>query len=360
MTRPAQAVIDLDAIRHNYSQAKTLAPNSQAIAIVKANAYGHGAIQVAKALSAQADAFGVACLEEALELRESGIHNPILLLEGIFEPSELLSVDEHQLTMAVATHRQLNWLMEANLTQPVNVFLKVDTGMHRLGFAPEETRAVYTRLAQSKNVGDIVMMSHFASADDPDTAVTEGQVATFNKASQNLSGAYTLSNSAGILSHAKADQRFIRPGIMMYGATPMGTDHPTHALLKPAMTLRSEVFSVRELPAGERIGYGGRFLCERPTRVGVVAMGYADGYPRHAVDGTPVWIDGHKSRIIGRVSMDMLTVDLTDLPDAKEGTPVELWGKHVSANLVADMSQTIAYTLFTGITRRVPLHYINA
>ena len=359
MTRPAQALIDLDAIRHNYAQAKRLSPESKAIAIIKANAYGHGAVAVGKALSKDADAFGVACLEEALELRESGIENPILLLEGVFEAEEMLDVDKHKLTIAVATQRQLQWLLDAKLEHPVEVFLKMDSGMHRLGFAPEATEAVYQQLSQCKHVKSVVIMTHFAQADEADRSVTEQQVSRFESAVSHIQAPYALSNSAGILSDAKANQGYIRPGIMLYGATPMGTDHASDSLLKPAMSLRSAIFSIRDLPAGESIGYGGRFVCDRPTRVGVVAMGYADGYPRHAIDGTPVWVNGHMSRIIGKVSMDMLTVDLTELPQIKEGDPVELWGEHVAVNAVADHSSTIAYTLFTGITRRVPLRYIN-
>lgn len=357
--RPAQAIIDLDAIRHNYAQAKALAPNSKAIAIIKANAYGHGAVMVGKALSAHADAFGVACLEEALELRESGIENPILLLEGIFEPDELLAVDQHKLSIAVATQRQLDWLLAAKLTHPVDVFLKMDSGMHRLGFAPNAIEAIHTQLSQCKHVNSVTIMTHFARADEADTSFTDQQVRQFDQAVSNIQAPYALSNSAGILGHAKDNQQYVRPGIMLYGATPMGTTHASDSLLKPAMSLQSAIFSIRDLPAGECIGYGGRFVCDKPTRVGVVAMGYADGYPRHAVDGTPVWVNGHMSRIIGKVSMDMLTVDLTELPQIKEGDPVELWGEHVSANLVADHSATIAYTLFTGITRRVPLRYVN-
>ncbi|PID44308.1 MAG: alanine racemase [Proteobacteria bacterium] len=358
MTRPAHAIIDLDAIRHNYAQAKALAPDSQAIAIIKANAYGHGAVAVGKALSDQAHAFGVACLEEALELRESGISNPILLLEGVFEPDELQLVDRHHLDIAVATPQQLQWLLDARPAHAIKVFLKMDSGMHRLGFAPEAIASAYQQLAGCKHVQQVVMMTHFASADN-DATVTEQQVQRFKQATQAIHVPQTLSNSAGIIGKASSHQHYVRPGIMLYGATPMGTTHASHDLLKPAMSLRSAIFSIRDLPAGECIGYSGRFLCERPTRVGVVAMGYADGYPRHAIDGTPVWIDGQMSRIIGRVSMDMLTVDLTDLPHITEGAPVELWGNHVAANLVADHCDTIAYTLFTGITRRVPLRYIN-
>ena len=359
MTRPAHAIIDLDAIRHNYQQAKTLAPNAKAIAIVKANAYGHGAIKVAQALAPQADAFGVACLEEAIELRESGISNPILLLEGVFDADELAMVDQHQLSIAVATQRQLNWLLNAKLSHSLDVFLKMDSGMHRLGFAPEQIQMAYQQLRQCASVNRIIMMTHFAQADANTATVTQQQLQQFQQASAGIDAPCSLANSAGTLAYTQTHQQFIRPGVMLYGATPMGTAHDTHSLLKPAMSLRSAIFSTRDLAAGEAIGYGGRFVCDQPTRVGVVAMGYADGYPRHAVDGTPVWVDGQASRIIGRVSMDMLTVDLTHLPNVQEGAPVELWGQHISANTVADHSDTIAYTLFTGITRRVPLHYIN-
>lgn len=359
--RPAHAIIDLGAIRHNYRQSKVLAPSAKAIAIIKANAYGHGAVAVAKALSPEADAYGVACLEEAMELRDSGITNPVLLLEGIFEPDELQQVDQHDLYMAVATERQLGWLLEAKLKKPVHVFLKMDSGMHRLGFSPADYPAVYARLAACPHVGQVTLMSHFSRADEPDQPTTERQLERISQVNDHLGLNCSLANSAGTLAWpAAANQAYVRPGIMLYGASPLlAPDDPSHGLLKPAMSLRSEIFSVRELAAGEPIGYGENFICDRPTRVGVVAIGYADGYSRHAQDGTPVSINGKPSRIIGRVSMDMLTVDLTDLPDAKEGDPVELWGNEVDVNLVATHSRTISYTLFTSITRRVPLRYIN-
>jgi len=357
--RPAHAIIDLAAIRHNYSVAKSRAPKARAIAIIKANGYGHGAVDVSKTLSPIADGFGVACIEEALELRESGISNPILLLEGIFDPDELPLVDKYRLSIAISTQRQLNWLLESTLKQPIDVFLKIDSGMHRLGIEPQDTCETYTKLSASPRVKNIVLMTHFARADEPDQPTTNNQLERFNQAIKGIDAPCTLSNSAGTLVHPNTHQQFIRPGIMLYGATPLGHNHKTDILLKPAMSLRSAIFSIRDLEAGEAIGYAGRYICDRPTRVGVVAIGYADGYPREAVDGTPVSIDGHRSRIIGKVSMDMITVDLTDLPHIKEGAPVELWGNDVRANEVADCCDTISYTLFTGVTRRVPLRYIN-
>jgi len=338
--RPAHALIDLAAIRHNYGVAKSTAPHARAIAIIKANGYGHGAIEVGKTLAPIADGFGVAFIEEALELRESGISNPMLLLEGIFDPDELPLVDEYRFSIVVATHQQLNWLLESKIKQPIDVFLKIDSGMHRLGFEPEEALAVYSKLKASANVKSVVLMTHFASADEPEKPTTNNQFDRFTKAIKGIDAPCSLANSAGILAHPSTHQQFVRPGIMLYGATPLGHSHETDALLKPAMSLRSAIFSIRDLAAGE-------------------AIGYADGYPRHAVDGTPVAIDGHRSRIIGKVSMDMLTVDLTDLPHIKEGAAVELWGNEVSANEVADHCDTIAYTLFTGVTRRIPLRHIN-
>ncbi|RVU85397.1 alanine racemase [Leucothrix sargassi] len=360
MARPAHAVIDLDAIRHNYRLAKSVAPHSKAIAIVKANAYGHGAVAVGRALAPEADAFGVACLEEAIELREAGIDNPILLLEGIFEPDEMLLVEEHKLTIAVATQHQLDWLLNANIRAAIDVFLKVDSGMHRLGFSPEDASTAYEALSASPKVKELIYMTHFACSDEPDSPVTNQQLATLDTVTTDHKNSISTANSAAILAHPNTHAQFIRPGIMLYGSTPLGDSHASLSQLKPAMSLRSAIFSIRDVAAGETIGYGGRYLCEKPTRVGVVAIGYADGYPRHADNGTPISVDGQASQIIGRVSMDMLTVDLTHLPDATIGSPVELWGNHVTANSVAENSSTIAYTLFTGITRRVPLRYINA
>jgi len=357
--RPAHAIIDLAAIRHNYQVAKKTAPNARAIAIVKANGYGHGAIEVGKTLSPIADGFGVACIEEALELREAGVTNPMLLLEGIFEASEMPLVDKYRFSIAVATQRQLNWLIESTIKQPIDVFLKVDSGMHRLGIEPADAAEAYAKLTACPKVKSIVLMTHYARADEPDLPTTNDQLARFSKAIEGIDAPWSLSNSAGTLVHTSSHRQFIRPGIMLYGATPLGHTHMTDALLRPAMSLRSVVFSIRDLDIGESIGYAGRYVCDRPTRVGVVAMGYADGYPRHAVDGTPVSVDGHRSRIIGKVSMDMLTVDLTDLPHITEGAPVELWGSDVKANEVASHCDTISYTLFTGVTRRVPLRYIN-
>ncbi|MBK1629154.1 alanine racemase [Thiohalocapsa halophila] len=357
MARPTRARVDLAAIRHNYAHAKAQAPGARALAVVKADAYGHGAVAVARALAPVADAFAVACTEEALELREAGITKPIVLLEGVFEPSELAHLDSARLTPVAHNREQLDWLCRARPTRPFQVWLKMDTGMHRLGMEPADFAAAHARLADCSHVSEIVLMTHLACADEPEHPATRAQLACFTAHAGGLPGPRSIANSAAVLGCPAAHGDWLRPGIMLYGATPFGEAHPSAAALRPTMQLQSQLISVRALDPGEAIGYGGRYVCQAPTRVGVVAAGYADGYPRHAKDGTPAAVNGKPSRVIGRVSMDMLTVDLTDQPDARPGDPVQLWGDAVPANDVAAASDTIAYQLFTGLSRRVPVSY---
>ena len=353
--RPAQALIDLAALRHNYQLARQCS-GGKALAVVKADAYGHGAVICAQALQAEADGFAVACIEEALELRAAGITQPILLLDGFFEASELALIDQHQLGCVVHSLWQLDAIEQARLSRPLQVWLKLDSGMHRVGLFPEQYQAAYRRLQASGKVDKIVLMSHFARADELDCPRTEEQLAVFNAAREGLQAEVSLRNSPAILGWPQVPSDWVRPGIMLYGATPFEQTQALAAQLKPVMTLQSKIISVRELPVGEPVGYAARFVAERPTRVGVVAMGYADGYPRHAPTGTPVAVDGQLTRIIGRVSMDMLTVDLTDLPQAGLGSRVELWGAQVLASDVAAQAQTIPYQIFCNL-RRVPRLY---
>ena len=353
--RPAQALIDLAALRHNYQLARQCS-GGKALAVVKADAYGHGAVLCAQALQAEADGFAVACIEEALELRAAGITPPILLLEGFFEASELALIDQHQFWCVVHSLWQLDAIEQARLSRPLQVWLKLDSGMHRVGLFPEQYQAAYRRLQASGKVDKIVLMSHFARADELDCPRTEEQLAVFNAAREGLQAEVSLRNSPAILGWPQVPSDWVRPGIMLYGATPFEQTQALAAQLKPVMTLQSKIISVRELPAGEPVGYAACFVAERPTRVGVVAMGYADGYPRHAPTGTPVAVDGQLTRIIGRVSMDMLTVDLTDLPQTGLGSRVELWGAQVLASDVAAHAQTIPYQIFCNL-RRVPRLY---
>ncbi|MDA7087013.1 alanine racemase [Pseudomonas sp. SA3-5] len=353
--RPARALIDLQALRHNYRLAREVT-GAKALAVIKADAYGHGAVRCAQALEAEADGFAVACIEEALALREAGIRAPILLLEGFFEADELALIEQHDLWCVVHALWQVEAIERASLRKPLNVWLKLDSGMHRVGLFPEDYQAAYRRLLATGQVAKIVLMSHFARADELDCPRSTEQLAVFEQARQGLAAEISLRNSPAVLGWPQVPSDWVRPGIMLYGATPFEQDQAVAARLQPVMTLESKVISVRELPVGEPVGYGARFVTERPTRVGVVAMGYADGYPRHAPTGTPVLVDGQPSRLIGRVSMDMLCVDLSDLPGAGLGSRVELWGKQVLASDVAIRAGSIPYQLFCNL-RRVPLLY---
>ncbi|AAO53657.1 MULTISPECIES: alanine racemase [Pseudomonas syringae group] len=353
--RPARALIDLQALRHNYRLARD-SSGGRALAVIKADAYGHGAVHVAQALEAQADGFAVACIEEALELRAAGIRAPILLLEGFFEADELALIVEHDLWTVVHAIWQLEAIEQAQLGKPLTVWLKLDTGMHRVGLHPSEYRAAYQRLLATGKVARVVLMSHFSCADELNSACSDQQVAVFEAARQGLVAETSLKNSPAVMGWPKIPSDWSRTGIMLYGATPFDQTQPLAERLQPVMTLESKVISVRELPAGEAVGYGATFVSERPLRIGVVAMGYADGYPRHAPTGTPVLIDGQRSRLLGRVSMDMLCVDLTDVPQAGLGSRVELWGKAVLASEVATQAGTIPYQIFCNL-RRVPRIY---
>jgi alanine racemase len=356
--RPARALIDLNALRHNYQLAREVS-GARALAVIKADAYGHGAVRCAQALEEQADGFAVACIEEALALREAGIRGPILLLEGFFEADELPLIEQHELWCVVHSLWQLEAIERSNVSTPLTVWLKMDSGMHRVGLHPGDYPAAYQRLLASGKVAKIVLMSHFARADELDCPRSDEQLAVFQQARQGIVAEVSLRNSPAVLGWPNVPSDWVRPGIMLYGATPFEQAQAVAARLQPVMTLESKIISVRELPAGEPVGYGARFVSERPTRVGVVAMGYADGYPRHAPTGTPVAVDGQLTRLIGRVSMDMLTVDLTDLPQAGLGSRVELWGKQVLASDVAARADSIPYQLFCNL-RRAPLLYLGS
>ena len=353
--RPARAFIDLCALRHNYQLARETT-GAKALAVIKADAYGHGAVRVAQALEAQADGFAVACIEEALELRQAGIRAPILLLEGFFEADELPLIVEHDFWCVVHSLWQLDAIEQTTVGKPLNIWLKMDSGMHRVGVHPADYESAYKRLLASGKVAKVVLMTHFARADELGNNRTDEQVAIFQSAREGLSAELSLRNSPGVMGWPNVPSDWVRPGIMLYGATPFDQPQSVADRLQPVMTLESKVICVRELPAGEPVGYGGAFVTDRNMRIGVVAMGYADGYPRQAPTGTPVMIDGHRSQLLGRVSMDMLCVDLTHVPAAGVGSRVELWGKNVLASDVATHAGTIPYQIFCNF-KRVPRLY---
>ncbi|MBS1157056.1 MAG: alanine racemase [Proteobacteria bacterium] len=353
MTRPIQAAIHLSALQHNYRLLKARAPRSQAFAVIKANAYGHGLVRTAKAL-AKADGFALLEIEQAQVLRELGFKLPILLLEGVFEPEELTICAEQDFRIAVHNEQQLAWLDEATLVRPLRVCLKLNTGMNRLGFVAERAPELVDRLSANRNVRSITLMSHFATADEPEKGI-DWQLARFRAATAGLDLPVTLANSAALFDYPETQGEWVRPGIMLYGSSPFAERSACNLGLLPAMSLTSRLIGTQQIEAGAVVGYGANFRAEKPMRLGIVACGYADGYPRHAPTGTPVWVEGCRTRLIGRVSMDMLAVDLADIPAAQVGSPVELWGKNLSIDEVAAAAGTISYELMCAIAPRVPM-----
>lgn len=358
MTRPAIAHIRLDAFRHNYRVAKAM-HGGKALAVIKANAYGHGAVQCAKAIENEVDGFAVACLEEAIQLRIAGINNPILLLEGFFEAAELPEIVAHDLWIVVHAQWQVDMLLQVELAKPVQVWLKMDSGMHRVGLSPSEYSQAFMRLCKHSKIAKMVLMSHFANADNVNSQHTAQQVNLFKNTIAGLNSKayraeFSLANSAAILAWPITQASWSRPGIMLYGADPL---LKTDTSLRAVMQLTSSIISIRHIQAGESIGYGSLFTAVRDTIVGVVACGYADGYPRAASNLAPAAVDGQMTKLIGRVSMDMLFVDLTDIvdvngfPSARIGSNVELWGDQVPVNDVAQDAGTIAYELFCNVKR---------
>ena len=359
MSRPASAVIHLDALRHNYLFAKQLAADGKVIAVVKADAYGHGAIQCAQALSDIADGYAVACIEEAVELREAGVQQPILLLEGFYGAAELKVIDCYKLDFVVHHQQQLDILKNGNLQHPARAFLKMDSGMGRVGFLPNEYRDAWNNLNDLPCIDEIVLMSHFACADEPDTGHAVQQLETFEEYTLGLPGTRSICNSAGLVTFpATAKGQWNRPGLLLYGVSPFMDDHPVSQNLKPVMSLSSAIISVKEIPAGCSVGYGSHWVATRPTKIGVIAMGYADGYPRHAPNGTPVIVNGVRAPLTGRVSMDMLTVDLTDVPEVKIGDRAVLWGAELPVEEIARQADTIPYQLLCNLNR-VSVQYLQ-
>ena len=351
MSRPAIAHIRLDAFRHNYRVAKKM-HSGKALAVIKANAYGHGAVQCAQAIENEADGFAVACLEEAIQLRQAGIKNPILLLEGFFERTELPEIVTNDLWIVVHAQWQVKILLEEKLAKPIQVWLKMDSGMHRVGLCPAEYAQAFMRLREHTNVAKMVLMSHFANADNLNSQHTIQQIEVFKSTIASLNSQayvteFSLANSAAILGWPEASANWSRPGIMLYGADPLMA---TESKLRPVMQLTAKIIAIRPIKKGDSIGYGSIFTADKETIVGIVACGYADGYPRSAINA-PAAVDGVMTKVIGRVSMDMLFVDLTDIQTAKIGSLVELWGDQVSANDVAKAADTIAYELFCNVKR---------
>lgn len=358
MARPTIATIDMSAIRHNLDCLMAIRPESETIAVVKGDAYGHGAIEVASFLSDSVPAFGVAFIDEAVQLRSSGIIKPILLLEGCFSQEEIELASARDFWCVVHNFEQLLWVLSSDIKRPLTIWLKVDTGMHRLGFGIEECPRIVDQLLRSGNVAHVVVMTHLADAEHPNSALTREQLFNLNELTKKLGLRVSVYNSAGLMNARLKHYDINRAGLALYGVSPFDHSRQIPKPLRPAMSLTSEIIAVRELSPGKGVGYGHRYRTKRATKVGTLAVGYADGYPIQAVDGTPVYINGRLAKVIGRVSMDMITVDLTDIPQASVGTPVELWGKNLAVADVAPYCDSIPYSLLAGVTKRVPRRYV--
>ncbi len=361
MPRPIVATIDRTALAHNLALVRENARGTRIWAVMKADAYGHG-IKAAADAFADADGLALIEIENAIRLRELGWKKPILLLEGCFSALDWHAAAEHRLGCVIHSDEQLSELEGTPLSRKLDIYLKFNTGMNRLGFRIERARDVAARLALHAGVGEITLMTHFASADEPDGHLD--QLRLFNEATAGLPFARSVANSAacfdldrvlGVNDEAHRNE-WLRPGIMLYGATPFS--HATRSAvslkLKPAMTLSTEIIGVQALKAGDRVGYGATYVASKAERIAVIACGYADGYPRQAATGTPVLVNGHPTRLVGRVSMDKITVDVTDIPLARVGSPVELWGAQLPVDEVANAAGTIGYELLTAVTPRVP------
>lgn len=353
MTRPARALLDARALQHNLGRVRAYAPRSKIMAIVKANGYGHGLTWVAQALPA-VDAFGVASAEEGMELRAAGIKQHICLLQGFFDAQELPLLAEHRLSPVIHQESQLRELERAALKEPIEVWLKIDTGMHRIGFPPPEAPPALARLKACAGVKHVRVLSHFANADNRSDPMTSTQTERFLAIAGNGAWERSLANSAGIVSWPASHLEWVRPGIMLYGAAPLTGAGAAELELRPVMSLQSALIAVQRLRKGETVGYGGDWTCPQDMPVGVVAIGYGDGYPRQTRAGAPVLINGRRTPLIGRVSMDMITVDLRGQPEARVGDPAILWGEGLPVDEVASHAGTIGYSLLCGVTPRIP------
>ncbi|MDA8107133.1 MAG: alanine racemase [Betaproteobacteria bacterium] len=355
MPRPIRATLRAGAFAYNLAVARRCAGAASIWAVIKANAYGHGLLRAARALAA--DGLAVLDFEEAVCLRQADERRPILLLEGFFETRDLPLLVEHTLTPVVHNAEQLEMLKRVPPAAPIDAYLKVNSGMNRLGFSVDDVRLAYRTLREHPMVRRLTVMTHFADADGPGGVAA--QLEWFERMTDGLEGPRSLANSAALLRYPQTRADWVRPGIMLYGCSPFGCADPAHSAeglgLVPAMTLQSELIGVQHLQPGERVGYGFSFEVTEEMTIGVVACGYADGYPRHAPSGTPVLVAGQRTRTVGRVSMDMLCVDISDIPEAYIGTPVTLWGEGLSADEVAAAAGTLSYELLCALAPRVPV-----
>ena len=351
MSRPVAVELDLTALQHNVKRIREIAPQSKILAMVKANAYGHGLIPIARVLDSSVEGFGVSCSEEALYLRQAGIKQRIVLMEGLFSAAELPLLDQYQLDTVIHDQRQLDLLTQQKLPKPVNVWIKINTGMNRLGLSIQDFPEVLQRCQACVWIEVICVMTHFSSADHPSEETTLQQIEQFEQVTSDVKIAKSLANSAAILSYPRSHTEWIRPGLILYGVSPFADKSGLQHGLKPVMNLKSAIIAINQLQPGDRVGYSGTWIAPDNRRIGVVAIGYGDGYPHSAEAGTPVLVNEQLTELVGQVSMDMLTVDLSTQPEAKQGDPVFLWGAGLPIEQVANSTSTFRYELLCGINR---------
>lgn len=358
MNRAARATIDTAALRANLAVARKAADGARVMAVIKANAYGHGLVPCARALG-DADAFAVARMEEAVEIRRAGLAQTLVLLEGVFHPDQMGPAAQLGAELVVHAPEQVEMLEQYAGAHRFPVWLKIDTGMNRLGFPPGAAAELLNRLATCQAVaGRPRLMTHLATADIPTDPETPEQIQRFAEVTADLEGERTAANSAGLLAWPESRLDWVRPGIMLYGVSPFEGRAGQELGLRPVMSLVSELIAIKTVPAGGRVGYGGVWTASRETRIGVAAIGYGDGYTRHLGSGTPVIVRGQSASLVGRVSMDMISVDLETVPDARVGDEVLLWGEGLPVERLAKAAGTIAYELLCGVTQRVAMRVV--
>jgi len=364
MQAPTTLSIDLDALRHNLGEVQRCAPDSRVLAMLKADAYGHGLIESASALD-KADAFAVARIDEAIALRRHDSKKNIVLLNANLNTDIANYCAENRIEVVIFDDAGAEAVLDTPLKKALNIWLKVDTGMHRLGITPDKIASYFNRLVDKQGIANITLMTHFSDSELADPAITKKQLQLFKQSCKGLSAKHSLANSAAIIQWPETHADWVRPGIMLYGATPILHDNTTACVnLRAAMSLRSQVLSVRDLQCGESVGYNGSWTAQRDSRIATIAIGYGDGYPRQAKNGTPVLINSKRFPLAGRVSMDLITVDITDGANIQPGDSVTLWGydeagNELSTNEIASCAGTVSYHLFTGVTARVQRRYSN-
>jgi alanine racemase len=350
MSRPFTVELDLAALRHNVKRVHEIAPKSKILAMVKANAYGHGLLSIGKALT-DVEGFGVSCSEEALYLRQIGLKKRIVLMEGLFSKDEIPLLTNYELDTVIHDQNQLSLLSEHSLPESINVWLKINTGMNRLGFSPKDFSAVLENLHHCPWINIVCVMTHFSSADKANDTTTQCQIKLFKQTLKERQFRTSLANSAAILAFPETHADWVRPGLMLYGVSPFANSSGIQHSLKPVMTLKSEIISIHQLEPGDRVGYKGTWFAPKPLRVGIVAIGYGDGYPHQAESGTPILVNGKLSELVGHVSMDMLAVNLSNQLDAKLGDPVVLWGTGLPVEQIAESTASFRFELLCGINR---------